>query len=71
MTRAGLASPMLERALALGVVRYGLAAAMELIFIGEQPSRPNRPARMKFAVADSQLCAKAITEAIGKAGRGV
>ena len=59
---------MLEGALALGVLSYRLAAAMQFVFIGKQTFQPNRPTGMKLAVADSQLCAQAIAEAIGKAG---
>ena len=68
MARAGLASPMLEGVPALGVVSDGLAAAVQFVLIGEQALKSNRSAGMKLAVADSQLCAQAITEAIGKAG---
>ena len=59
---------MLEGALALSVVRNGLAAAMQFVFISEQAFQTDRPASMKLAIADSQFSAKAIAEAIGKAG---
>jgi hypothetical protein len=65
---AGLASPMLEGALALSVVRYCLAVAMQFVLIGEQAFKSNWPTSMKLAVADSQLSAQAIAETIGKAG---
>jgi hypothetical protein len=68
MARAGLASPMFEGAPALGVVSDGLAAAMQLVFIGEQALQTHGAASMKLAVANSQFSAKAIAEAIGKAG---
>ena len=68
MARAGLASPMLEGAPALGVVSDGLAAAVQFVLIGEQAFQTDWSASVKFAVADSQLRAQAIAEAIGKAG---
>ena len=68
MARAGLASPMLEGAPALGVVSDGLAAAVQFVLIGEQALQAHGAAGMKLAVADSQFSAKAIAEAIGKAG---
>ena len=62
---------MLERALALGIVGYSLAAAMQFVFIGEQTFQTHWPSGVKFAVADSQLGAQAIAKAIGKARGGV
>ena len=55
---------MLEGALTLRVVSYGLTAAVQFVFIGEQSIQAHRPASVKLAVADSQLSAQAIAEAI-------
>jgi hypothetical protein len=59
---------MLKGTLALGVISDSLAAAVQFVLIGEQAFQAHGPASVKLAIADSQLSAKTIAEAIGKAG---
>ena len=59
---------MLKAAFALGVISYRLAVSMQFVFISKQTFQAHWPAGMKFAVADSQLRAQTVAEAIGKAG---
>ena len=58
---------MLKGALSFGVLSHGLAAAVEFVFIRQQPFQSNGAAGVKLAVADSQFSAQAITEAVSKA----
>jgi hypothetical protein len=67
-SRPGSTTPMLEGAFALGVVSYRLTAAVQFVFISEQPFQADRPSGMEFAVTDSQFGAQAVAEAVGKAG---
>src|SRR5689334_9739221 len=62
---------MLEGTLALGVVSNGLAAAVQFVFVCKQTFQTHGAASVQLAVADAQLRAQAIAEAIGKARGGV
>jgi len=62
---------MLKGTLDLGVVSHGLAAAVQLVFVSKQTFQTHGAASVQLAVADAQLCAQAVAEAIGKARGGV
>src|SRR6266550_4757837 len=62
---------MRKTPLSAHITRYCMSVANQLVFVGSKPFEPHRPARMEFARADPQLCAKAITETIGEARRSI
>src|SRR6267142_7004952 len=62
---------MLKSPLSAHITRHGMTVANQLVFVSGKPFEPHRAARMEFARADPQLCAKAITETVGEARRSV
>ena len=62
---------MLERPFSVAVTGVRLTIADELIFVGGEAFKANRPACVQFASADAKLCAQTVAEAIGEARRSV
>ena len=62
---------MVETAFTPGVAGDRLTVADELILVGRETFEADRPPCVKFARADAQLCAEAVTEAVGESRRGV